>query len=274
MAYEERGQVGRWFVTNEVGSKVAYVNSKVRFPNHLEDFHVWSERSQKNSKFQQNTKIKIAGDCVRAHHRASIGGVGGTGELSDFGVDGCPLDAKYRTVKDKDYAILHWTDPVQNDEDHTISYNSGDMAPGSKFMVGRTGVVYTVTMKGKVVRTCDFVVTVVDLDPPVIECHKSIYAKTEYGRADVFVSWKMPDAIDGVDGEVPVVQKSGHPHGGARMAKGSHLIVYESKDSKGNIARCAFSVKVLDQEPPTVFGCPKDRTIEVYEVHSWSARPT
>lgn len=280
-------EISRWYMTNEEGrigsatNIIAFVNSYARSPNLIEHYAVWSEReNEKSGRYAENDQIKVTGDCVKELKQIRKEETGDEGaELDRTGTEsegsnGCPGDKQFETLKDEDHAIVHWVDPAEDMEHHSIIYASSDFAPGSKFKVGKTGVAYSVIDKaGDIVRNCDFIITVVDKDPPVISCRKSIFTTPDKGEKDALVTWNVPVAMDGVDGEVEVVQVTGKKPG-SRFSRGNHRIVYEAVDSKGNKGRCQFHVRIRDKEPPTVFGCPKDYTIKVYESNNWAAHPT
>jgi len=263
---------GRWYITNEEGrlgsasNVIAFVNSEVKSPNLLERDAIWSERSSpRKGKFNANDNIVFSGDCVKEPKHPNWQ------EAKTMNGAGCPTDETYRTVKNEDYAIVHWTDPVEAHQEHEIVYQSGDTTPGSRFKVGKTGVVYTVRSAGRIIRTCDFVITVEDRDPPIFECPNDVFVEIEAARNDAVANWDVPIAVDAVEGKVKVKQIKG-PTPGTTLKKGIHRIIYEAADSS-NSARCVFRIRVQDKIPPIVIGCPKDLTIEAYEANNWSAHP-
>jgi len=292
MYFMSHRDFGRWYITNEdgkVGSAsnvIAFVNTDARSPEHIDVYSIWSERgAPKKGRFAQNAKLKITGTCVKGgkgHGWENVKTEGSeivdkSGQLTEeseaVGPDGCPNDLTYRTVKDQDYAIVHWRDPTKDLPGHEIFYSSAGASPGSKFKVGETGVVYSVRSNGRTIRTCDFVVSVLDLDPPIVECHKDIFTKTDPGKGNALVTWPEPTAIDAVDGSQILINQVTGPKSGSKINKGHHRVSYTIKDQSGNIARCEFRVKVQDLEPPTVVGCPRDIVIPVYESNDWTAHP-
>jgi len=60
---------------------------------------------------------------------------------------------------------------------------------------------------------------------------------------------------------------------GTRMHMGTHDIVYEAVDSRGNVGKCTFQVIVVDKEPPTVLGCPINSFLKVYESNNRTVHP-
>jgi len=291
MAWTKLRDFGRWYVTNDQGrvgtmkNSIAFVDTFARSPNLIEKYTKWHERKHNGrGRYYENDEIKAvaaSGYCgsVRKPLKKEVSESAETSSDSGRkGADydpklGCPEDVEYRTIKNEDYAIVHWVDPAQDDALHEILYPSEDLSPGSKFKVGKTGVVYSVVdSNGRAVRTCDFTISVVDTDPPVISCRKNIITETDKGKENTVVKWDVPTAVDAVDGEVDVVQKSGLAPG-SEFDVGNWRIRYTAKDSKGNEAKCNFYVRVRDKEPPTVFGCPKDYTIKVFEENGWSAHP-
>eukprot|EP00495_Collosphaeridae_sp_1-RS-2012_P009018 TRINITY_DN906_c0_g2_i2.p1 TRINITY_DN906_c0_g2~~TRINITY_DN906_c0_g2_i2.p1 ORF type:complete len:575 (+),score=136.00 TRINITY_DN906_c0_g2_i2:102-1826(+) len=291
MAWMKLRDYGRWYVTNENGrvgtmkNSIAFVDSFARSPNLVDKYVKWSERKHSGrGRFYENDKLKavpVAGYCGRVQ-KLPMKEESDTGETSTDSArksadydpkEGCPVDVMYHTIKNEDYAIVHWVDPAQDDALHEILYPSENLSPGNKFKVGKTGVVYSVVdSRGRVVRTCDFTISVVDKDPPVIGCRKNIVTETDKNKENTVVNWDVPNAFDAVDGEVDVVQKSGLAPGSS-FDVGNWRIRYTAKDSKGNEAKCNFYVRVRDNEPPTVHGCPKDYTIKVFEENGWAAHP-
>ncbi len=135
---------------------------------------------------------------------------------------------------------------------------------GAFFPIGTTEVEWWAEACGSNCHsdTCRIVVTVVDEEPPVfINCpYSDVFTVGLYpGACEGGAIWSIPVATDNCSG-VTVTQISG-PQQGTQLLPGQYTMIYEAVDASGNIARCAFTLKVVDTEYP-LLACQPDITVK------------
>lgn len=109
------------------------------------------------------------------------------------------------------------------------------------------------------VATGNAVVTVVDLMPPTLTLPADITVNTDPGLASAVVTYAAATVADNLPG-ASVQQLAGLPSGAA-FPLGTTLNTFEATDVAGNIVTAAFSVTVVDNEPPTVV--TRDITVQL-----------
>ena len=67
-----------------------------------------------------------------------------------------------------------------------------DYISGNTFDLGETTVTYTVTDAAGNTATCDFTVTVIDNEPPVLVCPPNVTVFTTPGSCDAPAEWETP----------------------------------------------------------------------------------
>ena len=95
--------------------------------------------------------------------------------------------------------------------------------------------------------TATVVSTVIDRNPPVINCPADIIASTSPGKCSAIASFAATATDD--EGTVGL---SYNPLPGSTFPIGTNLVVCTATDPDGNKASCSFNVIVLDTEPPVV----------------------
>ncbi len=91
-----------------------------------------------------------------------------------------------------------------------------------------------------------------DTTPPVLTVPDDIVANTSPGLSTAVVSYPTPTATDNV-GVVSLVRTAG-PASGSVFPLGLTTITYRATDVGGNDTTRNFTVRVLDNEPPTIGG--------------------
>src|SRR6185369_7941418 len=100
--------------------------------------------------------------------------------------------------------------------------------------------------------------TVVHTIAPMLSgCPPNLTNTTTAGQCTAVASWTNPSAIDSCDGVVTVVCT---PASGSVFEKGVTTVTCLAVDSSRNTNTCAFTVTVLDREPPVITGCPTNLT--------------
>ncbi len=120
-------------------------------------------------------------------------------------------------------------------------------ASGTAFAVGVTTVTNTATDIHGNSSSCNFTVTVVDLEPPMITCPANVVVSTAPGQCQSNVVFSV-GATDncGLSNLVSV------PASGSAFLAGVTTVTNTATDIHGNISTCTFTVTVIDEEPPSV----------------------
>ncbi|XP_071490407.1 hyalin-like [Diadema antillarum] len=168
----------------------------------------------------------------------------------------CPPNIQASTEADQPYAQVSWASA--NASDNSGFYNlTVDAQSGANFSIGVTTVTYTVSDASGNNVTCNFTITVEDVQAPVLMgCSSNITVNTTQGLGVAEVSWAEPSAVDN-SGNYTLSQTSGPPSG-SNFSIGMTLVAYLVKDAAGLNDTCEFTVTVIDNESPVFISCPSD----------------
>ena len=129
--------------------------------------------------------------------------------------------------------------------------------------LGANTVTLTVTDQSGNTSTCSSIVTVNDIEAPVITCPADITVNNDLGICGAIVSYSTPIGTDNCSG-VATTMTSGLADG-AEFPAGITTITYKVEDVSGNFAECGFTVTVIDNEKPIIV-CPANQ-IETAEAN-------
>ena len=109
---------------------------------------------------------------------------------------------------------------------------------------------YSTTDGSGNVAVCNFSLHIVDRAPPVVHhCPDGVSVTLDEDAVDATVSWRLPTAVDIVDGPLlPWNTSAVQP--GVRLVAGTTPVAYQFRDAAGNAAACAFDIVV---QPGTFF---------------------
>ncbi len=157
-----------------------------------------------------------------------------------------------------------------NDSDVTVTYSP--VPPGNVFPVGFHTITVTATDASGNSTSCQFNITVIDPQPPVINvCPIDITINNATDSCGAFASWIQPTVFDNcgytltnwveydpsagmTDGPVFNNQNNYFP-------VGTSIVTYTALDATLASASCSFSVTVIDVQAPTFVTAPQDTTI-------------
>ena len=128
---------------------------------------------------------------------------------------------------------------------------------GSSFPVGVTQVTATATDAADNVSTCTFTVTVVDNQPPTVQCPPMMVVNNSPGECQALNVTYTAEASDNCEGPVNVMFT---PPSGSNLPVGNNTILVKATDQAGNMATCSFLVVVLDKDAPRI-ECPDGITV-------------
>jgi HYR domain/Secretion system C-terminal sorting domain len=123
----------------------------------------------------------------------------------------------------------------------------GGLPSGSLFPVGTTVNTFKVTDPSGNMATCSFTVTVMDTEPPVLNCH-NVTRYVGPGKTGRIVRYKTPKVTDNCDPS-PSTQRLSGPPSGAWFPVGSTTVTYQAWDAAGNVTTCSFEVIVISGFP-------------------------
>jgi hypothetical protein len=158
------------------------------------------------------------------------------------------------------------------------NFNNSNTLAGAVFPKGTTTVVWTVTDASGNKTTCTLVVTVNDLQLPVIACPANVTFNNDPGQCSKVILTDVlnPSFSDNCPGSDIshnfVTAPNPWTLAGATFPEGTTLVTWTVKDASGNSATCAFSVTVNDTEKPTFIGCPTDTIMVGNDVDKCSAK--
>src|SRR5207244_2410878 len=130
-------------------------------------------------------------------------------------------------------------------------------ASGSAFPVGTTTVTCTASDGHGNTGSCAFTVTVVDTQPPTVNCPANITAaECNNGSGGTTVNYGTVTATDACAGTLTATCS---PASGSTFPLGTTTVTCTAGDGHGNTGTCNFTVTVVDTQPPTV-SCPANIT--------------
>ena len=133
------------------------------------------------------------------------------------------------------------------------------------FPVGMTTVTWTVTDIHGNVTTCTQDVDVTDTELPTVICTADVLVNNTPGYCGASVLYQTP-IFDDNCGIVSVTQTDGSGYTtGNLFPVGTTYIEYTAVDNSGNVLTCGFNVTVVDNQMPTLTGCPADMTVYTTE---------
>ncbi len=122
--------------------------------------------------------------------------------------------------------------------------------PGSVFPKGTNTVVCTATDTSGNTASCSFNVVVVDTQPPAIVCPNSIVLTNDPGQCSAVANFTVT-----VSDNCPGATVISTPPSGYAFPVGTNTVLCVARDAAGNTNACAFTITVLDTEPPQLL-CP------------------
>lgn len=169
---------------------------------------------------------------------------------------GCPADIALDNTPGVCGRQVSWTPPTAADNCGVDSL-VGSHSPGSLFPGGTTVVTYVAYFTSGSTDTCEFNVTINDVDPPVLSpCPTPFTVSNEVGACGATVSWSPPTVTDNCPG-VTLLSNFNSP---VFLPVGVRTIAYSASDQGGNIDSCTFTITVIDSELPQI-ACPADISI-------------
>ena len=176
----------------------------------------------------------------------------------------CPVNVSVNVNPNTCGAVVSYVLPTTSDNCSTgigPSLQAG-LASGATFPRGTTVVTYRATDVAGNYSSCSFNVTVLDNQLPVITCPASVSVNVSANSCQAFVSYALPTITDNCATGLTPVLVSGMTSGSA-FPLGTTNLLYQANDGFGNSASCSFTVTVVDNILPIIYGCPIAITVNV-----------
>ncbi len=155
-------------------------------------------------------------------------------------------------------AVVSWTAPTSNDNcaGSSIAQTAGPVS-GSTFPIGTTTVTYTATDAANNTFAASFTVKVIDnQNPTIVALPSNIVTNNDTGVCGAVVTWTAPTADDNCAGS-SIAQTAGLASG-ATFPIGTTTVTYTATDAANNTFAASFTVKVIDNQNPTIVALPSN----------------
>ncbi|XP_071804899.1 uncharacterized protein [Asterias amurensis] len=186
-------------------------------------------------------------------------------ELLDL-VIACPADMDFDTDPSSNSTVVFWPPPMYNGT--VMDLVESNYANNSRLEVGQYLVVYNATAQDGRNTSCDFYISVIDRESPVImNCPMDILQSTDQGRDTAVVSWGAVSAQDNVG----VSTFTSNHQINSSFSIGVTTVRYYSADLASNSDTCVFNVTVYDDEDPMFTFCPSNMEAKTDANGTWVA---
>ncbi|XP_072172386.1 uncharacterized protein [Diadema setosum] len=181
-------------------------------------------------------------------------------------ITNCPNDIRVNTPLGTALTPVSWPALIVTDNSGQPALLSQTAASGDSFSPGRTTVTIVYTDPSSNTATCQFVVTVTEIDtipPEILSCPSDITSSVPVEVAGTTVTWTTPVVTDNSN-VAPTVTSNISP--GSFFLRGSTQVTYTFTDGSGNQVTCSFVVTVVtvDEVGPVVT-CPENIVVTVLE---------
>ncbi|MEZ4963487.1 MAG: HYR domain-containing protein [Saprospiraceae bacterium] len=151
--------------------------------------------------------------------------------------------------------------PLATDNCPGISINYSPTL-GSNIVVGTSMVTATAQDASGNVTVCNYSITVLDTIAPVIAgcdplANNPIQVNAATGLCSAIVNWTAPTATD----NCVLIAFTVSQGPGTSFPVGLTPVEYVAVDSSGNVSKCQFTVRVVDNQPPVFTVCPPNQTL-------------
>ncbi|XP_071787761.1 uncharacterized protein [Asterias amurensis] len=172
----------------------------------------------------------------------------------------CPNSMAVKT--DNRLAVVHWEEPVFQDNSRHDASVISNRPSGSTFFFGQPKSIWYIAedQAGNTAR-CEFTVSEEDLEPPeFITCPEDIVLSTNLHENFTTTTWDRPEARDNFG--TPTIEASPSAAKERFYLDEVTVVTYTARDRSGLQSTCTFSITVTDEEPPQVVSCPGSMAIK------------
>ncbi len=169
----------------------------------------------------------------------------------------CPADIAATTDAGSCFATVSLGTPVTDDNCGVATVVND--APAT-FPIGSTNVTWTVTDDSGNTTTCEQVITVNDVEAPVIDCPANINVSADTNCQFTLADYTtLAVSNDNCDAVLTVTQS---PAAGTVVA-GNTTITLTATDAAGNSTDCTFDLIVEDTDAPVIVTCAPNTTLQL-----------
>ncbi len=219
------------------------------------------------------TQSPLAGSLIGGTTVVTISATDASGNVGTCSFTLTPEDTSPPTIFDCPSDITQDNDPavcgaivtygtitsIDNCAGVIVPQLTGGLPSGSLFSVGDTTVTYVADDGNGNTTTCQFVVTVNDVEDPIIVCPSDITQNVDAGTCEAAVTYSLPTVSDNCTSPITPTLEVGLASG-SDFPVGPTTVTYGAVDEYGNESDCSFTVTVIDDENP-VITCPTDITV-------------
>ncbi|MBL0314380.1 MAG: HYR domain-containing protein [Flavobacteriales bacterium] len=171
--------------------------------------------------------------------------------------DPIALNCGYTIEQDNDPqqcgAIVTYDIPAVSDNcSVTDTTMISGIASGEFFPVGTTEVIYEFADAAGNSVQCNFFVTIIDSELPVVLCTEDATVNSDPGQCGAIVTYQIPsfqDNCGNTSGQAVLVSGL---EPGVLFPVGTTEVTYEITDGAGNLSICTFNITVVDIEAPVI----------------------
>ncbi|MEC9475667.1 MAG: HYR domain-containing protein [Planctomycetota bacterium] len=172
-------------------------------------------------------------------------------------LSGIPADIEMTAELGLCGATVSWDEPVATDNCESIDLNS-NVTSGSFFDIGTTVVTYSVSDSSGNISESSFTVSINDdQHPEFLELQELVSVPTDAGACEATVNWEQHTVVDNCS--VSTITSS--HQSGEIYPLGDTLVDLLATDVNGNETAASFTIRVVDQELPQIFGLSGDLEI-------------
>ena len=175
-------------------------------------------------------------------------------------VFGCPADITVSNDAGSCDAVVTYAAITSTDncDGVVVPVLTTGQASGTIFALGTLTVTYVATDLAGNSTTCEFDVTVVDNEDPILSCPSSQILNVDPSTCGAVVNYTAPTATDNCASPVTPTLSAGLASG-STFPLGTTTVTFIANDGNGNDSSCSFTITVVDNENP-VITCPSNIT--------------
>jgi len=272
--------VATWMIDADDNCGIDFVNATCVFPDGTEAPCASGDEYPLGTTIVVGNAVDVNGNSSQCDFQIIVGD-------NEDPVVNCPADITVSADAGECGAVVNY-DPTATDNCGVVS-NGTDIASGTFFTVADspTTVTYTATDAAGNSSSCTFTVTVVDNEPPALNCPADVVMNTSASGGTYDCEATVPDFIPGLiagtDGSfsdnctaTPVQSPApGTAWGGSHQS--TQDVVITVTDASGNVTTCSLTLTLEDNENPEI-DCPSDITVDANDnceaIVSWDVPPT
>ncbi len=183
-------------------------------------------------------------------------------DTEDPTVSNCPESVTV-SADDNCESVYSWTPPTFSDNCIGSLTGTTSHTPGFAFPLGVTYVNYDRADPAGNTVICSFSVTVIDDTAPTLTCPDDMTVNTSEDESTGCYGTPIFEEDLSFSDNCSVELTLNGPAFDVAYQVGVHTLAYSVIDDAGNSSDCAFTVTVVDDEGPSISGCPADIELNI-----------